>query len=126
MIAAVLESGDVRRLYTGLSLLVSAAVEGEPARALVMFGALTPLLDENLAARAAAEAEGVADRETFGRSLAELRDAALALETCRIEVCAAAVELTGADWAVVQERLDGIVSTPRWLREVADARLVVV
>jgi hypothetical protein len=48
MIAAVLESGEPRRLYTALSLLVSAAVEGTPVRALAMFGALGPLLDDDL------------------------------------------------------------------------------
>ena len=30
MIAVILESGDPQRLYTGLSLLVSAAAEGGP------------------------------------------------------------------------------------------------
>jgi hypothetical protein len=49
MIAVVLESGELQRLYTGLSLLVSA--DG-PARALVGFGALAPMLDERLVARA--------------------------------------------------------------------------
>ena len=52
MIAAFLESGDLQRLYTGLSLLVSAAAEGRPARALLGFGALEPVLDERLLARA--------------------------------------------------------------------------
>src|SRR3954447_23801962 len=52
MIAAILESGELQRLYTGLSLLVSAAADGRPARALLGFGALGPLLDERLLARA--------------------------------------------------------------------------
>ena len=42
MIAAILESGEPERLYTGLSLLVSAAADGRPARGLVSFGALGP------------------------------------------------------------------------------------
>ena len=46
MIAAILESGEPERLYTGLSLLVSAAADGRPARGLVSFGALAPLLDD--------------------------------------------------------------------------------
>ena len=45
MFAAILESGELERLYTGLSLLVSAAAEGRPARGLAGFGALGPLLD---------------------------------------------------------------------------------
>jgi predicted peroxiredoxin len=130
MIAAVLESGDPQRLYTALSLLVSAAVEGTPARALAMFGALGPLLDDDLAAAAARPCAppAVADagRAVFGRTLAELRDTALELGDCRIWACAAAVELTGADAARVRERLAGIVSTPQFLREVAGAPLVVV
>ena len=127
MIAAVLESGDLRRLYTGLSLLVCAAAEGTPARALVMFGALGPLLDDDLVATAV-EQPGIAvdGREPFARSLLQLREAALALPECRVWACAAAVELTGADRATVEARLAGVISTPEFLREVAGARLVVV
>jgi peroxiredoxin family protein len=130
MIAAILESGDLQRLYMGLSLLVSAAADGRPARALVGFGALAPLLDERLLARALCP-EAVPDvagggREAFARTLAELRDTAAALDDCRLWACAAAVEATGADRALVEQRLDGVMSTPRFLREVAGADLVVV
>ena len=130
MIAAFLESGELQRLYTGLSLLVSAAADGRPARALVGFGALGPLTDERLMARAlrpeAAPDVTEAERETFARTLSELRDTALELEDCRIYACAAAVEATGADRTLVEARLDGVRSTPRFLREVAGAELVVV
>ena len=130
MIAAFLESGDLQRLYSGLSLLVSAATDGRPARALAGFGALAPLLDERLMARAlrpeAAPDVSDAGRETFARTLAALRDTALELEDCRIWACAAAVEATGVDRALVEARLDGVLSTPRFLREVAGADLVVV
>ena len=109
MIAVFLESGELQRLYTGLSLLVSAAADGRPARALVGFGALAPLLDERLLARAlrpeAAPDVSDAGREAFARTLAELRDTALALEDCRVWACAAAVEATGADRALVEARL---------------------
>ena len=44
----------------------------------------------------------------------------------RIWACAAAVETTGADRAAIEARLDGVLSTPRFLREVAGAELVVV
>lgn len=130
MIAVILESGELERLYTGLSLLVSAAADGRPARALVGFGALAPLLDERLLARAlrpeAAPDVADAGREAFARTLAELRDTALALEDCRVWACAAAVEATGTDRVLVETRLDGVLSTPRFLREVAGADLVVV
>jgi peroxiredoxin family protein len=130
MIAVILASDALDRLYTGLSLLVSAAAEGEAARGLATFAALDPLLDEQLLARAlrppAVPALAGPGRETFARTLAELRDTAAALPDCRIWACAAAVETTGAERALVEARLDGILSTPRFLREVGDARLVVV
>ena len=125
MIAAILESGRLERLYTGLSLLVSAAAEGRPARGLVSFGALEPMLDPGLLERAA-RCEAVADREAFARSLVELRATARELEHCRLWACAAAVELTAASPAAVAAQLDGVMSTPRFLREVAGAELVVV
>jgi peroxiredoxin family protein len=130
MIAAFLESGDLERLYSGLSLLVSAASDGRPARALAGFGALAPLLDDRLMARAlrpeAAPDVSDAGRETFARTLAALRDTAVELDDCRIWACAAAVEATGVDRALVESRLEGVLSTPRFLREVAGADLVVV
>jgi peroxiredoxin family protein len=130
MIAAILESGELQHLYTGLSLLVSAASDGRPARALVGFGALAPMLDDRLLARAlrpeAAPDVSDAGREAFARTLAELRDTAIALEDCRVWACAAAVEATGTDRTLVEARLDGVLSTPRFLREVEGAELVVV
>jgi peroxiredoxin family protein len=130
MIAAILESGEPERLYTGLSLLVSAAADGMPARGLVTFGALAAMLDDDLATgvlRADAAPHVVAaEREPFARTLAELRDMARTLEDCRLWACAAAVEATGVARADVEARLDGVMSTPRFLRETAGARLVVV
>jgi peroxiredoxin family protein len=130
MIAAILESGELERVSTGLSLLVSAAAEGRPAFALASYGALGVLLDDELEKRALApgaaphvSGEG---RAVFARTLAELRDTALALDGQRIWACAAAVETTGADRAAVEARLDGVLSTPRFLREVAGAELVVL
>lgn len=116
MLAAILESGDPHRLYTGLSLLVSAAADGDPARGLVSFGALGPMLDEDLAGRAG----------NLGPSLAELRAVAAELPDCRLWACAAAVDAAGLDARAVARRLEGIISTPRFLRETAGARLVVV
>jgi peroxiredoxin family protein len=123
VLAAILESGEPERLYTGLSLLVSAASEGRPVRALATFGALLPLLDPRLEAHALTAAHVVeGERAAFARTLAELRDAAAP----SIWACAAAVQATGADWATVGERLAGVTSTPQFLREVGDAQLVVV
>jgi peroxiredoxin family protein len=130
MIAAILESGELERLSTGLSLLVSAAAGGQPARALATFGALPVLLHDDLGEWArrpeAAPHVGDAGRETFARTLAELRATAAELDDLRIWACAAAVEAGGADRAAIDARLDGVMSTPRFLREVAGAQLVVV
>lgn len=130
MIAVILASERLDRLYTGLSLLVSTAAEGERATGLATFGALAPLLDprlEALALRPGAVPElAEPGRRTFARSLAELRDTAAELPDCTLWACAAAVETTGADRATIEQRLDGIRSTPRFLREAEGARLVVV
>jgi peroxiredoxin family protein len=130
MIAAILESGEPERLYTGLSLLVSAAADGRPARGLVGFGALGALLADDLSAAAlapgAAPHVAAAGREAFARTLAALRDTAAELDDCRLWACAAAVEASGVPRARVDARLDGVMSTPRFLREVAGADLVVV
>ena len=93
MIAAILESGRPERLYTGLSLLVSAAAEGRPARGLVSFGALGA--DARPRRRRAARCERWR-RETSRARCIELRETARELEDCRLWACAAAVELTAA------------------------------
>jgi peroxiredoxin family protein len=128
MIAVILATSRLERLYTGLSLLVSAAAEGRAARCLVTFPALAPLLDDRLVARALRPEETPdltePGREVFARTLGELLDTAAGLEDCRLWVCAAAVETTGADRAAVEARFDGVLSTPRFLREVAGAQLV--
>jgi peroxiredoxin family protein len=128
MLAVVLESGDPERLYTGLSLLVSTAAAGEEARGLVTFGALGPLLDDGLEAWARAHATHVveAEREPFARTLVELRAAARELPECRLWACAAALQARGLEWTAVEGRLEGVTSTPGFLRDTAGARLVVV
>jgi peroxiredoxin family protein len=130
MIAVILASGRLERLYTGLSLLVSAAAEGRPARGLATFGALPALLDERIVARALRpdETPGLTEpgREVFARTLGELLDTAAELEDCRLWACAAAVETTGAERAAVDARFDGVLSTPRFLREAEGAQLVAV
>ena len=42
----------------------------------------------------------------------------------RLHVCAAALDVTGADRAVAEARIGPVMSTPRFLRETAGARLV--
>ena len=109
MLAAILESGEPTRLYTALSLLVSTAAEGEPARGLVSFGALPALLEDRAP-----------------ELLGELRATAAELPELRLNVCAAALDVTGADRATAEARIGPVMSTPRFLRETAGARLVVV
>lgn len=121
-LAVILASADLQRLYTGLSLLVSARAEGREVSALATFGALVPLLDPELEARArdASATPGLTPggRQTFARSLAELRELARDV----IHACAAATETTGA----AVDGLAGVKSTPRFLRDAGDAELVVV
>ena len=56
----------------------------------------------------------------------ELRDAALSLEALSVYACAASVETMSLTSADVEDRLDGVMSTPRFLRETAGAQLVFV
>jgi peroxiredoxin family protein len=129
-LAAVLATGDMQRLYSGLSLLVSAAVDGESCAALATYRSLDLLLDPGLA-RLAADPEatpGLAwqGRERFARSLDELRDTALSLDSLAVYACAASIETMTLTEADVEDRLTGVMSTPRFLRETADARLIFV
>jgi peroxiredoxin family protein len=129
-IAAVLASGEPERLYSGLSLLVSTAADGERCAALASFRGLDLLLEDDLLARAeSAEATPSLSwqgRETFARSFVELRDTALSLEALSLYACSASVETMSLTSADVEDRLDGVMSTPRFLREAAGAQLVFV
>jgi peroxiredoxin family protein len=128
-LAVILSSGEVERLYSGLSVLVSTAAEGERCVALATFRALALLLEPDLG-RHAQEPEATpslswAGRETFGRSLAELRDTALGLDNLEIYACSASVETMALSQADVDERLAGVMSTPRFLRATAGARRLI-
>lgn len=116
MLAAILESADPERLYTGLSLLASA----DDARGLALFGALTALADPDLEAHARAAAPHVieAEKDAFARTLVELR----AVAAPRIWACAAAVQATG----LPADGLAGVTSIPSFLEDTAGAQLVVV
>jgi len=114
VIAAILETSDPQRLYTGLSLLVSAASDGEPVRILLGFGSLRALAG-GFPEPGADVLE--AEREPFTRTLTELW--ATARELCEVRACAAAAQATGVDALPV-------LSMPQFVREVGEARLVVV
>jgi hypothetical protein len=106
-LAAILATGDPRELYSGLSVLVSVAVDDKPCAALASFGALELLLGD------------VTGTDKFARSLAELRETALDLESLTIWACAASVDTMELEPG---PRLAGVMSTPRFLRETAGAR----
>jgi hypothetical protein len=106
-LAAILATGDPRELYSGLSVLVSTAVDGHPCAALASFGALELLLGET------------SGNDKFARSLTELRETALELESLTIWACAASVDTMEVEPG---PRLAGVMSTPRFLRETAGAR----
>lgn len=130
VLAAILATAEPERLYSGLSALVSTAADGTPCAALATFGALGLLMDPDLARRVqepdATPSLSWAGRETFARSLTELVDAAIALESLSLHACAASVETMALDATDVDARLDGVKSTPRFLLEAADARLIFV
>jgi hypothetical protein len=129
VLAAVVSTGEPERLYSGLSLLVSAASDGEATAALASFAALDLLLDPDLLRRVqepeATPSLSWAGRETFARSLTELVDTAF--ELVPIHACAASVETMALDPAAIDaSRLQGVKSTPRFLRDTAGARLIFV
>ena len=130
-LAAVLAAGTVERFYSGLSLLVSsAAAGGAPCAGLATFRALGLLLDPNLLSRAG-DPEATpglvwAGRGTFARSLLDLRETALVLDNLELYACAASVDTMGLTTADVEERLRGVMSMPRFLRETEGAELVFV
>lgn len=129
-LAAVLASGEPETLYSGLSLLVSSAADGETCAGLATFRALGLLLDPALRQRAeqpsATPPLTPAGRERFAVSLVELLDMSRELDGLSLYACAASVDTMGIDRADIDARLDGVLSMPRFLRQAADARLVFV
>ncbi len=129
-LAVVLASGEPERLYSGLSALVSTAAEGQRCAAMAAFRGLQLLLADDLLQRAgspeATPALSWRGRETFARSLLELRETALDLDALSLWACSASVETMSLDREVVEQRLEGVISTPSFLRRVEGARLVFV
>lgn len=111
-LAAVLATGEPERLYSGLSVLVSSAVDGRRCTALASFRALELLLDPPASGRG----------ERFDRSLGELIASARELDGLVIYACSASVDLL----EIAGEPLDGVMSTPRFLREARDGELIFV
>jgi peroxiredoxin family protein len=129
-LAAVLSSGEAERLYSGLSLLVSRAAEGEACAGLATFQGLDLLLADDLLSRAG-QPEATPElswigRERFARSLLELRETALDLPELELYACAASVEAMGLCAADVEERLRGVMSMPRFLRAADGSPLIFV
>lgn len=129
-LAAVVSTGELERFYSGLSVLVSTAADGEPCVALAAFSGLAIMLDDDLYRRAqepeATPSLSWAGRETFASSLLELRDTALQLEGLTIYACSASVESMSVTPLAVEERLAGVMSTPRFLRETRGATFLFV
>ena len=115
-LAAILTTAEPGTLYSGLSVLVSTAVDGRPCAALASFGALDLLLADDLDTRAAERGD------KFARSLTELRDTALDLDALTVWACSASVDTMGVEPG---PRLAGVMSTPRFLRETAGARRLI-
>jgi peroxiredoxin family protein len=109
-LAAILATGEPERLYTGLSLLVSRAVDGDRCVGLATFRSLELLLEPS------------AGDGRFERSLAELIATAADLDALELYACAASVDLLGVDG----EPLGGVMSMPRFLRTTRGAELVFV
>lgn len=126
----MLSSGEPERLYSGLSLLVTSASDGERCAALATFRALELILDPDLLRRAREPAAtpvlAWAGREKFAASLVGLLDTAHELDELTLYACSASVETMALSGAQIAQRLDGVRSTPRFLREVRDARLIFV
>ena len=129
MIAVILASARLERLYTGLSLLVSAAAEDRPAHGLVTFPALAPLLDPQLTAPALRPDETPTSRSPAARpSRARSPRCSTPPASCPPASCGRAPRSVrprapprrGAG----QPGFDGVLSTPRFLHTVAGAQLV--
>ena len=129
-LAAILSTSEPERLYPGLSVLVSCAAEGSRCAGLASFGALRLLLDPDLGERVQdpqlTPSLAAGGRATFARSLAELVQTARELDGLAIYACSASVQTMELEQVEVEQRLDGVMSTPRFLRDTAGARLLFV
>lgn len=129
-LAAFLSTGEIERFYAGLSLLVSAAADGRSCAALVSFRALELLIAGDLEERAldpAGTPSLVPDaRADFARSLVELVKTARELESLKLYACSASRDGLALTEEQIGARLDGVMSTPRFLRHAAGAQLIFI
>jgi peroxiredoxin family protein len=58
--------------------------------------------------------------------LAGLRDTAFSLEDLELYACSASMETMAVDRAQVEGRLDGVMSTPAFLKKAASAQIIFV
>ena len=112
MTAAVIATGEPERLYAGLSVLVSRAVDGEDCAVLLSFAGMELFTSP------------MRTGEAFDDSLRALRDQAMELPNVKLYVCSATVELGQVEPSM--DGLDGVMSTPRFHREAADGCLLFV
>jgi hypothetical protein len=119
-LAAILATDDPGELYSALSVLVSTTVDGGPCAALLSFGALALMLDMQIGVEREGEwAPWAHDREAFWRSLYELKRTAIELDGLKLWACSASIDTIKVAGG---KPFDGIMSTPRFLRETAGAR----
>jgi hypothetical protein len=111
-LAAIFATGEQERLYSGLSVLVSTAVDGDRCLGLATFRSLELLLDRPPSGRG----------ERFDRSLAELIATAAEMQSLELYACSASVQELG----LTGEPLGGVMSTPRFLRAAHGADLIFV
>lgn len=101
----MIATGEPERLYAGLSIIVSKAADGEDCSVLLSFAGMELFTSP------------MHEGAPFDDSLRALRDQAVEMPNIRLYVCAATVELGQVEPSM--EKLDGVLSTPRFLREVA-------
>lgn len=65
-------------------------------------------------------------RHVFARSFAALCAQARELEALRLYACSAAVQTLAIDRARIDERLDGVMSTPGFLKLAGSAQIIFV
>jgi hypothetical protein len=111
-LAAILATGEPERLYSGLSVLVSKAADGDRCLGLATFRSLELMLNRPPSGRS----------ERFDRSLEELIATAIELDPLELYACSASVQ----ELAVDGDPLGGVMSTPRFLREARGAELIFV
>jgi peroxiredoxin family protein len=128
--AAVMQTAICQRLYSGLSVLVAAASDGGDCLGLLTFDALALWLTEDIEHQLKAQRSfcvfSQSGAQTFVRSFVQLRQLALELDSLRLYACSASVQTMDLDTDKLDTRLNGIMSTPRFLAESAGYNVLFV